>query len=114
MTGPDGSDDTAGHGARGPAMFLERRSYRRRRLMDAAKLLPIFGAVLFLIPLLWLISGSEAGPVPTSRAITYIFVVWALLIAVNALFGMGVKRWAETWVKSDQGGELSPDEDKSL
>ena len=95
------------------ALFLERRSYRRRRLMDVAKLLPILGSVLFLVPLFWLLGGSTAKAVPTSRAVIYIFGVWALLICVNALFGVAVRRWAESWVTNPQIQKDTPDEDHS-
>ncbi len=70
-----------------PPIFLERQSYRRRRLLDAARLLPIMGAALFAVPLLWPRAGGGADGVPTSSAILYIFSVWAGLIVVNAAFG---------------------------
>ncbi len=35
-----------------PPEFLERSSYRLRRLMDAARLLPVFGLILLLLPLM--------------------------------------------------------------
>ncbi|MFV0514181.1 MAG: hypothetical protein ACK5MY_11210 [Jhaorihella sp.] len=85
--GPEVSDHP-----RNPAqtpVFLERRSYRRRRLSDAARLLPLLGAALFAVPLLW--PGAEAGDadrqIPTSDAVLYIFAVWAGLVVVNAVFG---------------------------
>ena len=59
-------------------VFLERQSYRRRRLGDAAKLLPILGAVLILMPVLWSDDARTAG------GILYLFFVWALLIVVVA------------------------------
>jgi cobalamin synthase len=66
--------------SRRPApIFLERQSYRRRRLGDAAKLLPLVGLVLFCLPILWSHSASTSG------GLIYIFVVWALLI-VAVLF----------------------------
>lgn len=68
------------------ALFLERRTYRRRRQMDAARLLPILGATLWCVPLLW--SNSGAGTVPTSQAIIYVFGVWCLLI------------WAALWLSA--------------
>ncbi len=77
-----------------PPVFLERQSYRRRRLMDAARLTPLFGALCFAVPLLW--PGPEAGEtvsVPMSRALTYVFGVWALLIGVAVLFGIATRRW---------------------
>lgn len=76
------------------ALFLERRSYRQRRLMDALRLLPLLGAVLWAVPLLWgqpdAASGAPegaavSGGVPTSRAMLYVFGVWSIL-AVLALF----------------------------
>lgn len=71
---------------RGP-LFLERSSYRKRRLTDALKLLVILGLVLWMIPTLWP-SGSEPGAasISTSSALFYIFGVWLLLIALAALF----------------------------
>lgn len=67
--------------------FLERRSYRQRRLMDAARLLPVLGVVLWLIPLLWpqRDPAGEVAAVSTSNAILYIFGVW-ILLALIALF----------------------------
>ncbi|MGZ2257423.1 hypothetical protein [Roseobacter sp. A03A-229] len=64
-------------------LFLERGSYRQRRLMDALRLLVILGAGLWMIPLLWP-SGAEVDEgIPMSRALLYIFGVWALLIAAS-------------------------------
>ena len=54
-------------------MFLARESYRRRRLADAARLVPILGFVLLLLPVLL---------TSTTDALVYIFTVWALLIVV--------------------------------
>jgi len=55
-------------------LFLERETYRRRRLMDAARLLPLFGAALLLVPVFW--SQDHR----TAAGIVYLFVVWLLLI----------------------------------
>lgn len=60
-------------------IFLERQSYRRRRLGDAAKLLPVVGAILLLMPIL------SGGVTRTSGGLLYIFAVWAILIALIAL-----------------------------
>lgn len=70
-----------------PPVFLERQSYRRRRLLDAARLMPLIGAGLFAVPLLWSRGGAETPATPTSAAILYIFSIWAGLIVVNAVFG---------------------------
>jgi len=65
---------------RGP-LFLERRSYRRRRVADAARLLPVAGGILFCVPLLWR-GGASGG---TVAAIVYVFGLWALLVALSAV-----------------------------
>ena len=79
---------------RRPPLFLERSSYRRRRLRDAARLLPVLGVFLFFLPLLWPEQAGEAGNVAPamSSAITYVFGVWAVLIFLAVLFGLVVKR----------------------
>lgn len=64
-----------------PSPFLERHSYRRRRLMDAARLVPILGVFLWSIPVLWSAAPTQA----TSQAILYLFGVWAVLIVLAAL-----------------------------
>jgi hypothetical protein len=70
-------------------VFLERRSYRQRRLMDAARLLPLLGALLWMVPLLWPrvqpAQGSETAAISTSSAILYMFAVW-MFLALAALF----------------------------
>lgn len=60
-------------------VFLERQSYRRRRMGDATKLLPVVGLVLFLLPVLWARTATTAG------GIVYLFTVWAGLILVVAI-----------------------------
>lgn len=70
--------------------FLEPRTYRSRRLQDAARVLPVVGAVLFLLPVLWVAGDGSAGT--TSGGFIYLFVVWALLILVAALMARGLQR----------------------
>ena len=55
------------------ALFLARRSYRLRRLRDAALMLPLFGAFLFLLPVL-------RGSGDLADEVVYLFIVWPLLI----------------------------------
>ena len=65
--------------ARSP-IFLERRSYRLRRMMDAVRLLPLLGLGLWMVPLLWPVpGGAGTAEMPMSTALRYLFVVWALL-----------------------------------
>ncbi|MBR9849883.1 MAG: hypothetical protein GYB27_10885 [Rhodobacteraceae bacterium] len=91
------SERRGGEAPRGPTLFLERQSCRRRRLSEVARLMPIFGAGLFMVPLLWPV-GDESEQVQTSSAILYLFCVWGGLILAIALFGLVTRSWA----KSDQ------------
>lgn len=71
-------------------MFLPAPGYRRRRLHDAARLLPVFGLVLVMVPLLW---TPAAGAVrPTAPDAIYLFAVWAGLIAVAGLLSRGLRK----------------------
>ncbi|MDR9392979.1 MAG: hypothetical protein RI571_01505 [Roseovarius sp.] len=60
-------------------VFLERRTYRRRRMADAARLLPLMGAFLFALPLLW---QSDDKTALTTHVIFYLFCVWLGLVAL--------------------------------
>ena len=55
-------------------VYLERRRYRRRRIIEAVKVLPVLGIILFAMPLLW----TDAGK--TSNAMIYFFSVWLALV----------------------------------
>ncbi|KRO86384.1 MAG: hypothetical protein ABR89_03450 [Rhodobacter sp. BACL10 MAG-120910-bin24] len=65
------------------ALFLARSLYRKRRLSDAAKLLPIFGAVLLLLPLLWVHQGAPERS-NTATNWVYLFIIWSFLILAAA------------------------------
>lgn len=54
-------------------IHVERQTFRRRRLIDAACALPLLGWILWWLPLLW--SGGEVN-VPASQVLIYIFGVW--------------------------------------
>jgi hypothetical protein len=61
-------------------VFLDRPRYRQSRVRDAARLLPVVGAVLLSLPLLW--GGASDADAPTnSGALLYLFGAWAALIA---------------------------------
>ncbi|MEP2641406.1 hypothetical protein [Roseobacter sp.] len=70
-------------------VFLERGSYRQRRVMDAVRLVAILGAGLWMIPLLWP-SGDDG--VRMSRALMYVFGVWAVLIGLSLVLSRRVRR----------------------
>ncbi|SMX49953.1 hypothetical protein [Maliponia aquimaris] len=60
---------------------IERQTFRRRRLIDAACALPLVGWVLWWLPLMF--HHSET-PVPASLALIYIFGVWLGLALIAA------------------------------
>ena len=66
--------------------FLARESYRMRRMMDAARLLPVFGLLLFLLPILR--HTPDGDPPPTGSEAVYLFAIWAGLIALA--FGLSL------------------------
>ncbi|WP_235857737.1 hypothetical protein [Marimonas lutisalis] len=65
-------------------VFLERSTYRRRRLIDGLRMLPVVGALLWAVPMLW----SETAA--TSTAILYIFGIWAGLALIAAVMARHV------------------------
>jgi hypothetical protein len=69
-------------------LFLARQTYRRRRLMDALRLLPWVGSFLFGLPLLW----KEPG---TAQGLLYIFGAWGVLIALSYALAR--------WLSEDSG-----------
>jgi ABC-type Co2+ transport system permease subunit len=77
-------------------LFLARRSYRRRRLRDAARLLPVLGLFFFLLPMLWL--PATPGLPDTAWKGIYLFVIWGGLVAVAFVLAPGLSSAEE-----DQG-----------
>ncbi len=69
-------------------LFLARRSYRRRRMMDAVRLLPFFGTVLLLLPLLW--RPAETPEPDTARGVIYLFTTWVVLIIAALVLSRGL------------------------
>jgi len=69
-------------------LFLARRSYRARRLRDGARLLPVFGTFLVLLPVLWVPDVTAVRD--TAPDGIYLFVVWAGLVGVAALMARGL------------------------
>ena len=83
--------------------FLERRSYRRRRLMDAVRLLPIVGLMLLMLPLFWpSVPDDGTTAIAMSTAVVYVFFVWLVLIC--AAFAL----WRVLWAA--RRAELSKDD----
>ena len=70
--------------------FLARGTYRIRRLMDAARFLPVLGLVLLLLPLMRHDYGTEAPP--TAVESVYLFVVWIALIGAAFFMSLGLRQ----------------------
>ncbi len=63
-------------------VFLQRASYRRRRLRDAARLVPFLGVILWAMPLAW---HTEQGAAQVgANGLVYMFGVWVVLILLTA------------------------------
>jgi hypothetical protein len=84
-----------------PPLFLARAPYRRRRLRDAARLLPVLGVFLLVMPLLWV---EEAQLSLNSGDVIYFFAVWLVMIGLAAAFAPGLRRGEE--------GDEKPDEEE--
>jgi uncharacterized membrane protein len=67
-------------------LFLAREVYRKRRLRDAARLLPLMGTFLLMLPMFWQ-QGTRAS---AGHDWTYIFAVWAGLIGLAAALAPGL------------------------
>lgn len=75
--------------AKGP-VFLERQSYRRRRVMDAIRLLPVLGLAIWMVPLLWPVTQGAQDGLQTSDALRYLFGGWIILVAIG--WGLWARR----------------------
>ena len=76
-------------------LFLARAPYRQRRLRDAARLLPVFGLFLLILPLLWMPASRTSL---TSGDVIYFFGAWLVMILLAAAFAPGLNN-------RDGGGE---------
>ncbi|MFY0623181.1 MAG: hypothetical protein JXQ89_15970 [Pelagimonas sp.] len=82
----------------GSPLFVERQTYRRRRLVDAARALPVLGLLLWLLPLLWAV--PEEGP-SASTTMIYIFSIWLGLPIVSGALVFAMRRLREPAVGDD-------------
>jgi fumarate reductase subunit D len=65
-------------------LFLERRSYRRRRIMDVVRILPVICALLWLVvPTMWPNGPEPEAATFLSTALKYLFVIWVIAIATS-------------------------------
>lgn len=74
-------------------LFLKRSSYRRRRMMDAVRMLPLVCMLLWLVvPTMWPSSAQEGGGTALSSALWYIFVIWMLAITASFALWRRIRR----------------------
>ncbi len=76
-------------------LFLERESYRQRRAIDAARLLPLVGFVALCLPILWGNGETDAGADGarmTSVGVIYLFGVWIVLIGAALVLSRRLRR----------------------
>lgn len=61
-------------------VFLAKSGYRQRRLRDGLRMVPVLGAVLWIVPLFWIGGRGGAG---MAGAVIYVFSVWLFLILLS-------------------------------
>jgi hypothetical protein len=72
-------------------LFLERESYRKNRLRDAAALMPVFGGLLFFGPAFILTPREQlAGGI--SFWLVYFFAVWTILIVITYILSRALRQ----------------------
>ncbi|MCV6586382.1 MAG: hypothetical protein OIF47_12660 [Marinibacterium sp.] len=98
-------------GGQTPPVFLERRTYRRRRVLDAARVLPWIGSALLAAPMLWPVArpDTDGATMPMSHAMTFVFAAWFGLILLSAVLSVLLGRTGATDL-SDAGdvAQISP------
>lgn len=82
-------------------LFLARQTYRRRRMMDLSRMLPLVGLFLFLMPLLWRGSGTAGTGL-------YLFAVWLGLIVLAVLPARRLSLPAPPGEEGEEPGEEAP------
>jgi hypothetical protein len=73
-------------------LFLERRTYRRNRLQDAARLLPVLGAVMLFGPVFIRSEAEERATAGLDAWLVYFFIVWAGLIVATFIVNRALMR----------------------
>ena len=66
-------------------VFLPKKTYRNRRLIDVAKIVPFIALFFALMPIMW---GNDGALANVSKSFVYFFGIWLGLI----LFQYGLTR----------------------
>ncbi len=89
-------------------LFLESASFRRRRLGDAARVLPVLAAVLFLLPVMWAPKAVSFG-----AGVVGLFALWAaLILAIRALHHALIRSDAATMQRGEAVTDKADRRDK--
>ncbi|MAN13806.1 MAG: hypothetical protein CL945_03725 [Dinoroseobacter sp.] len=72
-------------------LFLERRTYRRNRLQDAARLAPVLAMFLFFGPVFILTSNTGISG-ETGGWLVYFLGVWAGLVVLSGVLSGALAR----------------------
>lgn len=70
---------------------LERNLYRGRRLIDAVRLLPWLGLILFILPALFAPEAPEQAS-STAFRLLYFIAAWLLMICLALIIAHSLKR----------------------
>ena len=93
-------------------LFLARQTYRNRRLADAARVVPIVSAFLFMLPLLWTGRGAETGS--TGTAGLWLFLAWFLLILVTGALSGRLRKLDQDRARTEEATRMRRSSDGSL
>lgn len=89
-------------------LFLERASFRRRRLEDAARVLPVLAALLVVVPVWWV-----PGRVSFAAGAVWLFSLWAVLIVLIWALHRALRRADATTLRASQALN-APEDDHAL
>jgi hypothetical protein len=65
-------------------LFLERETYHRARIIDGARLMPLLGLAVLVLPNL-LLSEPALAQGATARWLVYFFAAWGTLVGLTLL-----------------------------
>jgi len=85
-------------------LFLERRTYRRNRLQDAARLAPVLAAFLFFGPV-FILSSSAGVDGGTGGWLVYFLLVWAGMVVLSAVLSAALGRAFPQDQPPDEAGD---------
>ena len=88
-------------------LFLERASFRRRRLGDAARVLPVLAAILVLVPVWWM-----PAQVSFAAGAVWLFGLWAGLIAAIWALHRALRRADAATLRASR--EIAGEDDDAL